>query len=133
MKYLLDTHVFLWMLLHTDKLSKKVYNVLEDSGKEIYLSAISLWEIAIKHQLRKLDLGGVDIRLLPNVAAQSDVKIITPEPYDFITYSELPLKKEHRDPFDRLLIHTAIRNNLILISKDKKFEQYKKDGLQMMW
>ena len=78
MKYLLDTHVFLWMLLHTDKLSKKVYNVLEDSGKEIYLSAISLWEIAIKHQLRKLDLGGVDIRLLPNVAAQSDVKIITP-------------------------------------------------------
>lgn len=133
MKYLLDTHVFLWMLLHTDKLSKKVYNVLEDSGKEIYLSAISLWEIAIKHQLRKLDLGGVDIRLLPNVAAQSDVRIITPEPYDFITYSELPLKKEHRDPFDRLLIHTAIRNNLILISKDKKFEQYKKDGLQMMW
>lgn len=133
MKYLLDTHVFLWMLLHTDKLSKKVYNVLEDSGKEIYLSVISLWEIAIKHQLRKLDLGGVDIRLLPNVAAQSDVKIITPEPYDFITYSELPLKKEHRDPFDRLLIHTAIRNNLILISKDKKFEQYKKDGLQMMW
>lgn len=133
MKYLLDTHVFLWMLLHTDKLSKKVYNVLEDSGKEIYLSAISLWEIAIKHQLRKLDLGGVDIRLLPNVAAQSDVKIITPEPYDFITYSELPLKKEHRDPFDRLLIHTAIRNNLILISKDKKFGQYKKDGLQMMW
>lgn len=133
MKYLLDTHVFLWMLLHTDKLSKKVYNVLEDSGKEIYLSAISLWEVAIKHQLRKLDLGGVDIRLLPNVAAQSDVKIITPEPYDFITYSELPLKKEHRDPFDRLLIHTAIRNNLILISKDKKFEQYKKDGLQMMW
>lgn len=133
MKYLLDTHVFLWMLLHTDKLSKKVYNVLEDSGKEIYLSAISLWEIAIKHQLRKLDLGGVDIRLLPNVAAQSDVKIITPEPYDFITYSELPLKKEHRDSFDRLLIHTAIRNNLILISKDKKFEQYKKDGLQMMW
>lgn len=133
MKYLLDTHVFLWMLLHTDKLSKKVYNVLEDSGKEIYLSAISLWEIAIKHQLRKLDLGGVDIRLLPNVAAQSDVKIITPEPYDFITCSELPLKKEHRDPFGRLLIHTAIRNNLILISKDKKFEQYKKDGLQMMW
>lgn len=133
MKYLLDTHVFLWMLLHTDKLSKKVYNVLEDSGKEIYLSAISLWEIAIKHQLRKLDLGGEDIRLLPNVAAQSDVRIITPEPYDFITYSELPLKKEHRDPFDRLLIHTAIRNNLILISKDKKFEQYKKDGLQMMW
>ena len=133
MKYLLDTHVCLWMLLQTDKLSKKVYNVLEDSGKEIYLSAISLWEIAIKHQLRKLDLGGGDIRLLPNVAAQSDVKIITPEPYDFITYSELPLKKEHRDPFDRLLIHTAIRNNLILISKDKKFEQYKKDGLQMMW
>ncbi len=133
MKYLLDTHVFLWMLLHTDKLSKKVYDILGDSGKEIYLSAISLWEIAIKHQLKKLDLGAVDIRLLPNVAAQSDVKIITPEPYDFITYSELPLKKEHRDPFDRLLIHTAIRNNLILISKDKKFEQYKKDGLQMMW
>ena len=116
-----------------EKLSKKVYEVISDAENEIFLSSISLWEIAIKYQLKKLDLGNLEIYHLPNIADEYNFSILVPEPYDFITYSELPLKKEHRDPFDRLLIHTAIRNNLILISKDKKFEQYKKDGLQMMW
>lgn len=133
MKYLLDTHAFIWSFRNAEKLSKKVYEVISDAGNEIFLSSISLWEIAIKYQLKKLDLGNLEIYHLPNIADEYNFSILVPEPYDFITYSELPLKKEHRDPFDRLLIHTAIRNNLILISKDKKFEQYKKDGLQMMW
>lgn len=133
MKYLLDTHAFIWSFRNAEKLSKKVYEVISDAENEIFLSSISLWEIAIKYQLKKLDLGNLEIYHLPNIADEYNFSILVPEPYDFITYSELPLKKEHRDPFDRLLIHTAIRNNLILISKDKKFEQYKKDGLQMMW
>ncbi len=133
MKYLLDTHAFIWSFRNAEKLSKKVYEVISDAENEIFLSSISLWEIAIKYQLKKLDLGNLEIYHLPNIADEYNFSILVPEAYDFITYSELPLKKEHRDPFDRLLIHTAIRNNLILISKDKKFEQYKKDGLQMMW
>lgn len=133
MKYLLDTHTFIWSFRSAEKLSKKVYEVISDAENEIFLSSISLWEIAIKYQLKKLDLGNLEIYHLPNIADEYNFSILVPEPYDFITYSELPLKKEHRDPFDRLLLHTAIRNNLILISKDKKFEQYKKDGLQMMW
>lgn len=133
MKYLLDTHAFIWSFRCAEKLSKKVYEIISDAENEIFLSSISLWEIAIKYQLKKLDLGNLEIYHLPNIADEYNFSILTPEPYDFITYSELPLKKEHRDPFDRLLIHTAIRNNLILISKDKKFEQYKKDGLQMLW
>lgn len=133
MKYLLDTHAFIWSFRSAEKLSKKVYEVISDAENKIFLSSISLWEIAIKYQLKKLDLGNLEIYHLPNIADEYNFSILVPEPYDFITYSELPLKKEHRDPFDRLLIHTAIRNNLILISKDKKFEQYKKDGLQMMW
>ncbi len=133
MKYLLDTHAFIWSFRNAEKLSKKVYEVISDAENEIFLSSISLWEIAIKYQLKKLDLGNLEIYHLPNIADEYNFSILVPEPYDFITYSELPLKKEHRDPFDRLLIHTAIRNNLVLISKDKKFEQYKKDGLQMMW
>lgn len=133
MKYLLDTHAFIWSFRNAEKLSKKVYEVISDAENEIFLSSISLWEIAIKYQLKKLDLGNLEIYHLPNIADEYNFSILVPEPYDFITYSELPLKKEHRDPFDRLLIHTAIRNNLILISKDKKFEQYEKDGLQMMW
>ena len=133
MKYLLDTHAFIWSFRSAEKLSKKDYEVISDAENEIFLSSISLWEIAIKYQLKKLDLGNLEIYHLPNIADEYNFSILVPEPYDFITYSELPLKKEHRDPFDRLLIHTAIRNNLILISKDKKFEQYKKDGLQMLW
>ena len=133
MNYLLDTHVFLWTLLHTDRLSKQVYKILEDSRNTIFLSSISLWEIAIKYQLKKLDLGNISVLHLPNIANQSNFTIINPTAYDYITVSSLPLKENHRDPFDRMLIHTAIRNNYILLSKDKYFFQYQEHGLQLFW
>ena len=50
-----------------------------------------------------------------------------------ITFHELPLKEKHKDPFDRMLIWQAITNNMIMISKDGLFEQYKKDGLKLAW
>ena len=133
MEYLLDTHTFIWSFRQPESLSKKVYDIISDSDNKIYLSSISLWEIAIKHQIKKLDLGNLNILHIPNIASEYDYTIVNPEPYDYITFSELPVKENHRDPFDRMLIHTAIRNNFIILSKDEKFAQYEKDGLQLLW
>ena len=133
MNYLLDTHTFIWTFLEPEKLPPTVERIITDMGNTIYLSATSLWEIAIKVQLKKLNLGLIDIFHLPNIAREYDFTIINPESYDYISYSQLPRKENHRDPFDRMLIHTAIRKNLVVLSCDEKFHQYKENGLQLLW
>lgn len=133
MGYLIDTHVFLWSLLDTKKIKSKVLKILEDRKNTVYISPISFWEIAIKHQTKKLDLQGISVLQLPHIAEQYDFTLLTPQTYDYVSISQIPQKENHHDPFDRMLIQQAIRNDLILISKDEKFQQYQENGLQLLW
>ncbi len=133
MNYLLDTHTFIWTFLEPEKLPKKIERLITDRNNNIYVSTTSLWEIAIKVQIKKLNLGLVNIYHLPNIIEQYDFTIINPEDYDYISYASLPTKENHRDPFDRMLIHTAIRNNLVVLSCDASFKQYEENGLQLLW
>ena len=133
MNYLLDTHTFIWTFLEPDKLPDKIEKLITDRNNNIYVSTTSLWEIAIKVQIKKLNLGLVNIYHLPNIIEQYDFTIINPEDYDYISYASLPTKENHRDPFDRMLIHTAIRNNLVVLSCDAFFKQYEENGLQLLW
>ena len=133
MNYLLDTHTFIWTFLEPEKLPKKIERLITDRNNNIYVSTTSLWEIAIKVQIKKLNLGYVNIYHLPNIIDQYDFTILNPEDYDYISYASLPIKEGHRDPFDRMLIHTAIRNNLIVLSCNPAFKQYEAHGLQLLW
>ena len=89
--------------------------------------------MAIKYQNKKLNLGRINILHLPHIADQYDFTILNPDPYDYLTIGQIPKKENHSDPFDRMLIQQAIRNDLVLISKDEKFRQYEENGLQLMW
>jgi len=131
--YLLDTHTFLWSFLNTGELSQKVLDILESNENPIYVSTISFWEVAIKEQLGKYSLNGINSILLPNIAKNYDFEILNPDAYDFITYKELPPQKYHKDPFDRMLIHLAIRKNLVMLSRDHNFPLYEANGLQLVW
>ena len=133
MRYLVDTHVLLWAIMESYRLPKKILEILEDETNSIFVSPISYWEIAIKHQNKKLNLGKLNILHIPHIAEQLDFSILNPEPYDFISIAQIPQKENHHDPFDRMLIQQAIRNDLILISKDEKFPQYEENGLQLLW
>ncbi len=133
MNCLIDTHVFIWFIMEPEKMSKKALDIIEDGENNIYISPISFWEIAIKNQSKKLDLGRIHVLHLPNIAEQYDFSILTPTPYDYVSISQIPMKENHHDPFDRMLIQQAIRNDLVLISKDEKFRQYEENGLQLMW
>ncbi|MCQ2574159.1 MAG: type II toxin-antitoxin system VapC family toxin [Treponema sp.] len=133
MKYLIDTHVFIWALMDTKKISKRVTSILENVENEVYISPISFWEMAIKYQSKKLDLQGINILHLPHIAEQYDFEVLSPEPYDYVSVGTVPQKENHHDPFDRMLIQQAIRNNLVLLSADSKFQQYEENGLQLMW
>ncbi len=133
MKYLLDTHVFIWFIMEPEKLTKKALKVISDDDNEILISPISFWEMAIKHQAKKLDLGKINILHLPHIAEQYDFTVLDPQTFDYVNIGQLPQKENHHDPFDRMLIQQAIRNNLVLISKDERFPQYEENGLQLLW
>ena len=133
MKYLLDTHVFLWSFLDTKRIRPKTLEIIADEENEIFVSPISFWEIAIKNQTKKLNLEGINILHLPHIADEYNFTILNPEPYDYISIGQIPQKENHHDPFDRMLIQQAIRNDLVLISKDEKFPQYEENGLQLLW
>lgn len=133
MKYLLDTHTFLWYLLKPEKLSPKVFDIINNEDTDIYVSTTSVWEIAIKVQINKLSLGNISVYHIPNVIKQLNFTAINPDIYDYVSFTDLPTKENHRDPFDRMLIHTAIRNNLVVLSCDASFKQYEENGLQLLW
>ena len=133
MDYLIDTHVFIWFMMAPDKISKKVLKIMMNESNRICISPISFWEMAIKYQSKKLNLGKINILHLPHIAEQYDFELLTPEPYDYVSIAQVPYKENHHDPFGRMLIQQAIRNNLVLLSKDEKFQQYEENGLQLMW
>ena len=133
MNYLIDTHIFIWSFLDSKRLNQRVSKIISDEENKIFLSSMSFWEMAIKNQSGKLNLQGINILQLPHIAKELDFEILNPDAYDFLNIGQIPLKENHHDPFDRMLIRQAIRNNLILISADAKFRQYEQNGLQLLW
>ncbi|MCQ2592078.1 MAG: type II toxin-antitoxin system VapC family toxin [Treponema sp.] len=133
MEYLIDTHIFIWFLMTPEKISKSVMKIMTNEKNKIFISPISFWEMAIKYQNKKLDLGRINILHLPHIAEQYDFTLLNPEPYDYVAIGTVPQKENHHDPFDRMLIQQAIRNNLVLLSADEKFQQYEENGLQLIW
>lgn len=115
------------------KIKPKTLEIIADEENEIFVSPISFWEIAIKNQTKKLNLEGINVLHLPHIADEYNFTILNPEPYDYISIGQIPQKENHHDPFDRMLIQQAIRNDLVLISKDEKFPQYEENGLQLLW
>lgn len=127
MSYLIDTHTLLWYFKGDLQLSKTANDILEDEKKEKFVSIASLWEIAIKLKIEKLELDYpfADIEhklsfeniILLNISFEHTQKIIS-----------LPLHQ--RDPFDRMIIAQSITENLTVISKDKNFSLY---PIKLLW
>jgi PIN domain nuclease of toxin-antitoxin system len=130
---LLDTHTFIWTTLQTNNLSKKSREIISNKNNEICISTVSFWEISLKTKINKFSFTNININNFPLYAKNMGFTIIDMQENETITFHELPLKKNHKDPFDRMLIWQAITKNMTMISKDKSFEQYKKDGLKLIW
>ena len=132
MRFLLDTHTFLWAITDYEKLSKKAKLTLEDPSQNILVSAISFWEISLKFSIGKLLLNGIAPDEFPPLATQTGFEIIQLSAEEAASYHKLT-GKWHRDPFDRMLIWQALQQDLILISKDKNIGNYKNEGLKTLW
>ncbi|MEW6380193.1 MAG: type II toxin-antitoxin system VapC family toxin [bacterium] len=132
MKYLLDTHSFLWVLFDDDKLSEKVKKIVREPENEIYLSVITYWEISLKYSIGKLELEGISPDELPIKAQEIGIETLGISAEETSSFYQLP-KIKHKDPFDRLIIWQAIKRNIVLISKDEEMNNYKKFGLHLLW
>lgn len=122
MKYIIDTHTLLWIVTDDTKLSKKAKNIYLNSKNYIFFSIISIWEMAIKISLKKLS---IDLSLQDFIKKHikgNDIRILNIELQHILLLENLHY--HHRDPFDRLIISQAIKENIPIISSDKLFDSY---------
>jgi PIN domain nuclease of toxin-antitoxin system len=131
--YLVDTHVFIWAILETAKLSKNVKEIILNKNNEIFVSTVTFWEITLKTSIKKLSFEKIDIRDFPKYAKEMGFTIMDMKEEETITFHELPLKENHKDPFDMMLVWQAITNDMILLSKDNLLKQYEENGLRTTW
>lgn len=121
MRYLLDTHVVIWYFDDSPKLPEKIIEIIKNSESKLYISSISLWEIAIKMSLGKLDLN-ITLNELLSAVKNSDINILQIEDDYLQNISKLPFL--HKDPFDRLIISTALTDDLTIITVDENIQKY---------
>jgi PIN domain nuclease of toxin-antitoxin system len=122
MKFLLDTHIFLWWILQDPKLSRMSGDVIADPGNELYFSAASTWEMVIKSAIGKLSLPSSPETFVKEQLFLND---ITPLPVTMAhTFALAGLPLIHKDPFDRMLIAQTLYENLTLITDDPTIKQY---------
>ena len=125
---LLDTQVFLWMHAAPDRLSNSAQSMLADPAQRVLLSAVSSWEIAIKHALGRLDLPEPPADYVLNRIASFRLTAIPIEHSHALNAGALPL--HHRDPFDRLLIGQAGELGVPVMTSDRVFDQY---DVEVIW
>ena len=130
MNYLVDTHIFLWTILSSKLVPKKIKSILSDPENNKYLSVITLWEISLKFSLGKLDLKGALPDKLPSVAENTGFELLNINKEIASSFYKLPIVKT-KDPFDRMLAWQAINSDLILLTADSSFADYKKAGLKI--
>jgi PIN domain nuclease of toxin-antitoxin system len=118
MRILIDTHVFIWAVIDSKKLNRQMRRVLLEAS-EVFVSSASVWEIAIKVRLGKLE--GDPFKFVTAIS-QSGFHELPISAHHAAKVSELPLY--HRDPFDRLLIAQALYESLQLLTTDSVLCQY---------
>ena len=127
MKYLLDTHAAIWYFEDSQKLSKKIIELIDNPENSIFICAVSIWETAIKMNLGKLKMRFSLGELLAAVKA-SDFDILQIEDTYLKLLFELP--PIHKDPFDRLIVSSAIAEDLTIITADENIQKY---NVQWIW
>lgn len=125
--YLLDTCAFIYYLTGDSKLSDKAKEIIE-SSEELCLSLTSLWEIAIKKTIKKIDIEENTVEL-EHICKKANIQLLQIKSKYFDTIQKLPLI--HGDPFDRLIMAAALEENLILLTDDRNIQKY--EQIKQLW
>lgn len=121
MKFLLDTHAFLWFNQGAPQLSAKARDLIENTQNDMLVSMASLWEIAIKNSLGKMELDG-GFEAVMDYVTKNNFEIL------YITYEHTRQQNQlpfiHKDPFDRMMVSQALVEEIDLISNDEVMDGY---------
>ncbi|SRR5258706_12370127 len=128
MIYLLDTHTFLWFINDDSALSTTAKTLIEDPQGVIYLSIASLWEIAIKVSLGKLEVPSPFTDFMMAQLHENNITLAAIKVQSIGLVATLPF--HHRDPFDRLIIAQSLSEKMPVIGKDQVFDAY---GVKRHW
>jgi PIN domain nuclease of toxin-antitoxin system len=128
MRFLLDTSTWLWSVGDVGRLNQNARAALTDPQHEIYFSAASAWEIAIKASIGRLQLPEPPRIMVPRETARQGLRPLPVSYLHSLAVYELPL--HHGDPFDRLLVAQAISEGLTLITADRDIKRY---SLDLLW
>jgi PIN domain nuclease of toxin-antitoxin system len=127
MRLLLDTHAFLWFVAGQQGLSRRARRALEHREAVLFLSAASVWEMAIKASLGRLSLPETAAAYIAG-KLQTGLQMLPIEWSHAAAVETLPF--HHRDPFDRLLVAQAQMEDLSIVSGDPAFPKY---GVRVIW
>jgi PIN domain nuclease of toxin-antitoxin system len=116
-RLLLDTHVFLWWMAD-EPISDEAKSAITDAGNDVFVSAVSAWEISIKKALGKLEApDDLNEQIEANAFSPLDITL-----RHGLTAGGLP--RHHDDPFDRMLVAQAVLGQLVLVTRDARFDHY---------
>jgi PIN domain nuclease of toxin-antitoxin system len=122
MKFLLDTSVLLWSVAERPKLNPRAIRILSLAGSNLYLSAASVWEIAVKCAIGRLSLHVEPERFVSEVQRKMGMRPLDIDHLHAVEAGRLP--RHHGDPFDRMLIAQAMEEGLTIVTRDRELEAY---------
>jgi len=128
MKFLLDTHTFLWTLRSPTEIADRAMAIIAEPTSELLISIVIPWEIAIKSGVRKLENISNLLDDFEGQVVAAGFRVVETSIRQVIRSGRLPL--HHKDPFDRLLIAQALELGIPLISSDSTFDLY---GVRRIW
>ncbi|MBD2522714.1 type II toxin-antitoxin system VapC family toxin [Nostoc sp. FACHB-133] len=120
MRQLLDTHIFIWFVMGDPKISVSMRSQIENN--ENLLSIASVWEMAIKHSIGKLNFDLAFDEFIEQQIIRNGIELMPITTNHISIVATLPL--HHRDSFDRILIAQALAENILILSADKIFDLY---------
>ena len=123
MKYLLDTHIWLWSLLDPERLDIRIIDLLANKDNELFISPITVWETLVLAEKGRIELSPSPDEWIVEAVKRSPVK---EAPLSHaIAIKSRNIELPHKDPADRFIAATAWENDLILITEDKKLKESK--------
>ncbi len=128
MRVLLDTHALVWAMADPARLSPRARLTITNAATDAYASVVSAWELAILERLGRVRLGAPLESLFSEGLAALRIRLLPIQVQHVARVASLP--DHHRDPFDRLLIATAMTEKLTLVSRDRAFARY---GVATVW
>ena len=128
MRFLLDTHAFLWWNEASPRLSRRVSSLLSDPGNHLLLSVVSAWEIIVKAQIGKLKLPSAPAAYVVSRLEHYGIETLSLRLGHVLAAEELPA--HHRDPFDRMLIAQAQVEGLPIVTHDPHIRKY---SVETVW